>query len=123
MDLFRTSVGGTLQQVSMAKITWEEEPKLLLGQFIEYAALEFGKSTALRWVSEVQSFENRVKSFPEAYPPEELLLGRSPLFRRRHLMNRRFKIIYYYDEAEDVVHVVDIWDTKRNPSALICRIK
>jgi plasmid stabilization system protein ParE len=107
----------------MAKIAWEDEPKLLLGQFVEYAAIEYGKSTALRWAKEVQSFENRVKSFPEAYPPEELLLGRSPLFRRRHLMNRRFKILYYYDEAEDVVHIVDIWDTKRNPSALIRRIK
>ena len=107
----------------MAKVTWEDEAKLLLGKFIEYAALEFGKSTALRWAKEVQSFEYRVQSFPEAYPPEELLLGRSPLFRRRHLMNRRFKIIYYYDEEEDLVHVVDIWDTKRNPSALIRRIK
>ena len=69
MDLFGTNVGGTLQQISMAKITWEDESKLLLGQFIEYAALEYGKSTALRWAKEVQSFENRVKSFPEAYPP------------------------------------------------------
>ena len=47
----------------MAKITWEDEPKLLLGQFVEYAAIEYGKSTALRWAKEVQSFENCVKSF------------------------------------------------------------
>ena len=38
-------------------------------------------------------------------------------------MNRRFKIIYYYDEADNTVHVIDIWDTRRNPSALIRRIK
>lgn len=38
-------------------------------------------------------------------------------------MNRRFKLIYYYDEAEDVVHVIDIWDTKMNPKALIRRIR
>lgn len=55
----------------MATINWEEEPKLLLGQFIEYAAIEYGKSTALRWAKEIQSFEYRVKSFPEAYPPED----------------------------------------------------
>ena len=30
-------------------------------------------------------------------------------------MNRRFKIIHYYDESEDTVHIIDIWDTKRNP--------
>ena len=38
-------------------------------------------------------------------------------------MNRRFKIIYFYDQVEDIVHIMDIWDTKRNPSALIRRIK
>ena len=38
-------------------------------------------------------------------------------------MNRRFKIIYYYDESEDTVHLVDIWDTRMNPKALIRRIK
>ena len=37
-------------------------------------------------------------------------------------MSRRFKIIYYYDESEDVVHIVDIWDTMMNPKALIKRI-
>lgn len=38
-------------------------------------------------------------------------------------MNRRFKIIYFYDEAEDTVHIMDIWDTKMNPKALVRRIK
>lgn len=38
-------------------------------------------------------------------------------------MNRRFRIIYIYDETEDVVHIMDIWDTRMNPKALIRRIK
>ena len=38
-------------------------------------------------------------------------------------MKRRFKIIYFYNQIEDTVHIMDIWDTKRNPSALIRRIK
>ncbi len=37
-------------------------------------------------------------------------------------MNRRFKFIYYYDEVEDIVHIIDIWDTRMNPKALIKRI-
>ena len=40
-----------------------------------------------------------------------------------HIMNRRFKIIYFYDEVKDIVHIMDIWDTKMNPRALIRRIK
>ena len=39
------------------------------------------------------------------------------------MMNRRFKIIYYYDEVEDLVHIVDIWDTRMNPQTLAKRIK
>ena len=38
-------------------------------------------------------------------------------------MNRRFKIIYYYNETEDTVRVIDIWDTKMNPQTLVKRIR
>ena len=38
-------------------------------------------------------------------------------------MNRRFKIIYSYDETEDTVYIMDIWDAKMNPKALIRRIR
>ena len=34
-------------------------------------------------------------------------------------MNTRFKLIFFYDEVENTVHLVDIWDTKRNPKTLI----
>ena len=35
---------------------------------------------------------------------------------------KRFKLIYYYSESSDTVHVADIWDTKREPSKLGNRI-
>lgn len=38
-------------------------------------------------------------------------------------MNRRFKIIYYYNETEDTISNVDIWDTKMNPKTLVRRIR
>ena len=40
-----------------------------------------------------------------------------------HMMHRRFKLIYFYDETEDVVHIMDIWDTRMDPKALVRRIK
>jgi len=40
-----------------------------------------------------------------------------------HLISRRFKIIYTYDEVSNTVHIMDIWDTRMNPKALIRRIK
>lgn len=35
----------------------------------------------------------------------------------------RFKIIYRYDAVNDIVHVADIWDTRRDPDKLANRIK
>ena len=50
-------------------------------------------------------------------------VSKKELYRSSHLMNRRFKIIYYYVEVEDIVHLIDIWDSKANPKALVKRIK
>ena len=36
---------------------------------------------------------------------------------------KRFKLIYYYAESSDTVHIADIWDTRREPSKLSKRIK
>lgn len=107
----------------MVKIIWHTEAERLLNRFVENAYLEFGASTAKKWHSERLSFEWRIARHPESYPPEEFLTDRETLYRRCHIMNRRFKIIYYYDQTEDIVHIMDIWDTKRNPMSLIKRIK
>ena len=107
----------------MAKINWRGRTTLLLEGYIDNASVEFGKTTALRWAEEIAAFEDRVREYSSSYSPEQLLQGKDILYRRCQIMNRRFKLIYYYDEAENVVHVIDIWDTKMNPKALIRRIR
>lgn len=107
----------------MAKIVWEESATTVLLEYLENARLEFGNSTVNRWHKERKSIEWRLERYPVSCPLEELLLERCLLYRQCHLMHRRFKIIYYYDEKEDLVHIVDIWDTRMSPKALIRRIK
>ena len=107
----------------MAKIIWDEKAELELDKHVENAYQEFGAKTAKRWLSEKDAIEWRLERYPTSYPPEELLSGREILYRRCSMMGRRFKLVFYYDEGEDIVHVVDIWDTKRNPQTLIKRIK
>lgn len=102
----------------MAKIEWTEGFLQQLNSYIGNASIEFGKTTALRWAKEIAAFEHRLESFPTSYSTEPLLHDKELLFRGCHVMNRRFKIIYYYDEAKDVAHLVEIWDTKANPKAL-----
>ena len=106
----------------MVKIIWHDQALQLLHEYIEYALAEFGKSTALRWKQEISVFEKRVLLYPESYTPEPLLRGAPAHYRFRHLMNRRFKLIHYYDEESDTIHVVDIWDTRMKPETLKNRI-
>ena len=107
----------------MAKVIWEDDAIAVLLEYIENARIEFGASTVKRWQKERKDIEWRLERYPTSYTPEKLLLRKKRLYRGCHLMSRRFKVIYHYDEAEDIAHIVDIWDTKMNPKALIKRIK
>ena len=107
----------------MSKIIWREDALHLLVQYVNHALEEFGESTAQRWQTEIKQIEWRLERYPDSYPPEELLPIRNILHRRCHLMHRRFKLIYHYDESTDIVYVEDIWDTRMNPKTLRRRIK
>lgn len=107
----------------MAKIDWTDNFLQQLDNYIENACIEFGKLTAMKWADEIAAIEQRLKMYPTSYTPESLLKDKKVIYRRCHVMHRRFKLIYYYNEVEDTVHLVDIWDTRMNPKALIRRIK
>ena len=107
----------------MAKIKWHFKAKQLFRNYVENASIEFGKSTAIRWQRERQTIEWRLERYPTSYPPERLLQGHSIPFRQCLMMNRRFKLIYFYDEAKDTVTIMDIWDTRMEPQTLIRRIR
>ena len=107
----------------MAKIIWEDKAKIEFLAYVENAALEFGTSTAKRWQKERQEIEWRLERYPTSFSPEQLLQRMEELYRCCHIMSLRFKIIYYYDEPKDFVHIIDIWDTRMSPKALIRRIK
>ena len=64
--------------------------------------------------------EHQLELFPESYTPESLLNDRRLRYRSCHIM-RRFKLVYYYAKSSDIVHVVDIWDSKMSPEHLIKR--
>ena len=116
-------MGRIASKVPMATIIWQNTAKQQLIENITYALIEFGETTANRWETDVQAVEWRLARYPVSFPPEPLLSSRQKLYRYCHVMHRRFKIVYFYDEANDVVTIMDIWDTRMNPQALIRRIK
>ena len=74
--------------------------------YIENARVEFGESTVRRWQKERKNIEWRLERYPLSYTLEELLQGRDIIYRRCYMMNRRFKLIYFYDETNEIVELL-----------------
>ena len=82
---------------------------------------EFGTIIANKTDRIIDEIEKDLEIWPITGFPEPLLRGIIPLYRSRHI-NKRFKIVYWYDEQNDVVVIEDIWDTKRSPENLTRRL-
>ena len=70
----------------------------------------------------IKRIQKRLENFPCMGYREPLLEGHNPTYRACHI-NNRFKIIYWYNEADDVVVIEYIWDTHRAPQKLREKIK
>lgn len=106
----------------MAQVKWQKRAEKELYRLLVKGFLEYGETTANRFAVKVAKLNADLEKFPETGFPEPLLKDRKKLYRARHI-HKRFKLIYYYSESTDMVHVADIWDTKREPGLLAKRIR
>lgn len=87
---------------------------------VEYIVDNFGKQYALNFISELHANILHIVEYPEASSIEPLLADRQTLFRSKKV-SRHNKAIYYI--KGDTIYFTDLWDMRRNPDALIKRIK
>ena len=106
----------------MAQIRWTRKAQRIFYERVLYAYHQFGTTTAKCWQNERKYIEHQLELYPESYAPEPFLADRKHMYRSCHIM-QRFKIVYYYAKSSDIVHVVDIWDTKMSPTNLKQRIR
>ena len=106
----------------MAEVIWTEPAQIVRKKFYLQGMRDFGVMTAKKTDKIIESIVNDLAKWPTSGHPEQLLLGKVPLYRARPI-NDRFRIIYRYDEEKDMVYIEDIWDTKRSPENLTRRIK
>ena len=106
----------------MAQVKWQKRAEKELYRYLVKGFLEFGDKTANNFADKVAVINKDLGRFPEIGYPEPLLKERKRLYRARHIISR-FKLIYHYAPSTDTVHVVDIWDTRRDPEKLARRIK
>lgn len=97
---------------------YEEE----LSKCVSYALLEFGRKTALAWHSQALAIQRRLNMMPESYPPAAYFRNKTIIFRGALIM-KNFKIIYFYNEKQDVLWIVDLWDLRQDPRKLRARAR
>ena len=106
----------------MATIVWTATAKTIRKKLYRNGIVEFGVTTAENTAQTIADIADDLSRWPTTGFPEPLLKGTAHLYRARHI-NKRFKLIYRYDESKDIVYIEDIWDTRRSPKNLIGRIK
>ena len=95
------------------KIYWTDFAKKELRKNFKYlkdnASLRVAKNETKKIVKET----HRLKNQPEIGQLEELLADRKQNFR--YLVHQTYKIIYWINEDENQVEIIDIFDTQQHP--------
>ena len=106
----------------MATVIWTESAQAVKRIFYKNGMLEFGETVAKKTNMKIEEIEDDLSKYPKIGFPEPLLRAAPVQYRARHI-NKRYKLIYRYDEENDMVYIEDIWDTRRAPQNLVSRIK
>ena len=106
----------------MAHIKLLDPFKKELRDMVVYTLAEFGATSVKRFNKELDDIKHRLMLHP-------LSSLREPLLKRFHrpyhsaIIKENWKIIYRYDETNDLVIFVDLWDMRRKPRYLIRQFK
>ena len=106
----------------MAKVTLRNSFLQIYEEMTDYSYQNFGRLCVQRFDESLQAIINRLSKHPLSSP-------REPLLKRVHrpyhsaIIKENWKIIYRYDEANDLVIFVDLWDMRRSPRYLIRQFK
>ena len=106
----------------MATVKWTKRALAELLSLYKNGVKEFGISVAMKTVNKAYSISDDLEKWPTKGFPEPLLKNLPHLYRAKHI-NKRYKLIYRYEEDIDIVYIEDIWDTRRSPKNLTNRFE
>ena len=97
---------------------WSERAKKSLHIIEDYILREFGENKRVEFMSEAEKVAIQLESFPNMGKEEPLLAHRKKRYRS-YVITRLSKMIYHIDERRELVIISDVWDTRREPKAVV----
>lgn len=106
----------------MATVVWTDKAKVARRRLYVEGVAVWGIFTALKVVRKIESLTDKLELFPELGYKEPLLESQGLTYRACHI-NKRFKIIYWFNKTDNFVVIEDIWDVRRAPQNLVASMK
>lgn len=95
------------------KIYWTEFSEKELQHIFEYYREKASYRIAKRLVDGIYNATIQLKKQPKIGQIEELIKEREQEFR--YLVFKNYKIIYWLNENENRIEIIDVFDTRQNP--------
>lgn len=98
------------------RIIWSEFASSQLKDIFKYYKKETSLQIAKKIISEISKEVTKLKSHTDIGQKEELLF--SKLENYRYLVKGNYKIIYTFEENNNTIKIVDIFDCRQNPEKI-----
>lgn len=97
------------------QVRWTKEVLAILRDNVHYCRKEFGEQTAIGFYKSIKENAPLLAANPHMGKEEPLLQSRGK-GHRSLVVHQHFKLIYRIEG--NIIYVVDLWDTRCNPSLL-----
>lgn len=93
-----------------------------LDAVLDYGLQEFGLVSVKRFYQEYNDVRRRLAKYPLSSSKEPALKNFLRPYRSA-IIRKNWKIIYRYDEQNDQVIFIDLWDMRKHPRTLVRQFK
>lgn len=102
----------------MVKVMWRKTAQNQRTRLMEYIRNEFGIHAALNAYNNIKHHEVLLSGHPHLGEVEQLLINKR-LEYRSLVIHKYTKLVYYVNEKRGILFIAALWDTRREPSALV----
>ncbi len=102
------------------QVRWSKKGKYKLASAVEQCREMFGDRVAERFLRRITEDEICLAAHPHLGKVEPLLAHKKIVYRSL-VVHKHYKIVYYI--AGSVIRIINFWDTRREPAALVRHIK
>ncbi|OAV68805.1 Plasmid stabilization system protein [Bacteroidales bacterium Barb6XT] len=102
-------------------VKWSDPSKRALRSIFSYYCDVAGRKRADKLIAEIKRSAMRLENSPRMATVDPLF-ERSPRKFRSLVVKKIHKIVYYIDERDNCIYIVDVWDCRQDPKKLMGRL-